>query len=465
MSRIEEELKATGFAQVIAVLKPPAAPARRAAAARGLTGAAAAALPDVAGLGRAIEKYFTLNEHTRAGALAMSMRAATRGPGARAALAPGGAAAPKARVYPNLGLVLGTVDKKGLDGLKKDDRVRTVTFAPQLTLIRPVAASATKATGDVTWGLSRLEIPKLWDQGITGKGVLVGHLDTGIDGDHPALKTAIQHFEEFDFLGNPVPGATPRDSGEHGTHTAGTIAGRKLRSTAFGVAPEAMLASALVIEGGDVIARILGGMDWSVGLGVRVLSMSLGLPGFHPDFLPVTQILRARGILPVFAVGNEGAGTSRSPGNYAEALSVGAGDDQDEVADFSSSQTFLRPDDPNVPDLIGPGVDVISSVPGGGFAKMSGSSMATPHIAGLAALLFQAKPEATADEVEAAIYASCILPPTMTADRANRGVPNGPRALAALLGTAVPGAQARAASAPKKPKKKRATKAKKVAKK
>ena len=179
--------------------------------------------------------------------------------------------------------------------------------------------------------------------------------------------------------------------------------------------------------------------------------MSLGLPGFHPDFLPVTQILRARGILPVFAVGNEGAGTSRSPGNYAEALSVGAGDDQDAVADFSSSQTFLRPDDPNVPDLIGPGVDVISSMPGGGFGKMSGSSMATPHIAGLAALLFQAKPEATADEVEAAIYASCKLPPTMTADRANRGVPNGPRALAALLGTAAPAAQARAAAAPSTP--------------
>ena len=103
-------------------------------------------------------------------------------------------------------------------------------------------------------------------------------------------------------------------------------------------------------------------------------------------------------------------------------------------ASFSSSQRFLRRRDPLVPDLVGPGVDVISCVPGG-YARMSGTSMATPHIAGLAALLFQAKPTATADQVERAIFASCQLPAGMSSERANRGVPDGPRALAALLGT------------------------------
>lgn len=124
------------------------------------------------------------------------------------------------------------------------------------------------------------------------------------------------------------------------------------------------------------------------------------------------------------------------------------------MADFSSSQQFIRKDDPIVPDLVGPGVDIISSVPGGGFAKMSGSSMATPHIAGLAALLFHAKPNATVDEVEAAIFASCVLPATMTSDRANRGVPNGPRAVKALLDGVAPATRAAAA----KPKKTRTTK-------
>jgi subtilisin family serine protease len=340
------------------------------------------------------------------------------------------------RIYPNLGLLLGTVDREGLQGLKKHKRVRGISAAPHLSLIRPLAAADSNLTGDVTWGLDRLEIPKVWERGFTGKGVLVGHLDTGVDGNHPALKSAIANFAEFDMLGDAVPGATPHDSGEHGTHTAGTIVGRKVESTAFGVAPEAKLASAMVIEGGNVIARILAGMDWVVGLGVRVVSMSLGVRGYQEDFLAVVRTLRARGILPVFAVGNEGPGTSRSPGNYPESLSVGASDSNDEVASFSSSQRFVRLDNPLVPDLVGPGVDIVSSVPDDAYKKMSGSSMATPHIAGLAAILLQAKPTATVGEVESAIFASCVLPSTMTAERANRGIPNGPRALQVLLGSA-----------------------------
>jgi subtilisin family serine protease len=162
--------------------------------------------------------------------------------------------------------------------------------------------------------------------------------------------------------------------------------------------------------------------------------MSLGLRGFHEEFLPLVRVLRARNVLPVFAVGNEGPGTSRSPGNYEQALSVGACDPDELVADFSSSQRFLRSGDPLVPDLVVPGVSVISSVPGGGYAEMDGTSMATPHIAGLAALLFEAVPTASADQVEAALLESCQLPSNMVAERANRGVPNGPRALAILTG-------------------------------
>ena len=464
MSKIDDQLRATGVAQVIVVLKePPVRPAHRAAMESGGAAEAVPARSAVLEVSQALEKYFTTSWHSHDGALIQAMQAAPRG------VRGGGgleslrvAEPPRCRVYPNLGLVLGTVDKEGLKGLKKDERVRAVLAAPPLRLIRPVSVAAAKATGGVTWGLEELEIPKLWEQGITGKGVLVGHLDTGADGTHPALKDAIGHFAEFDLIGEPVPGATAHDTDEHGTHTAGTIAGRKVRSTAFGVAPEATLASAIVIEGGNVIARILAGMDWVVGLGARVLSMSLGLPDWHEDFLPVTRILRARGVLPVFAVGNEGPGTSRSPGNYAEALSVGACDADDHVADFSSSQEFVRKTDPIVPDLVAPGVDVISSVPGGGYKKMSGTSMATPHIAGLAALLLHAKPNATVDEVEAAIFASCNLPSTMIAARANRGVPNGPRALASLLGGAAPvTARAAAAARPKrKSKRKPATGAK-----
>jgi subtilisin family serine protease len=171
-----------------------------------------------------------------------------------------------------------------------------------------------------------LQVQPLWNAGITGQGVLVGHLDTGIDGTHPALAPALARYAVFDDLGQEQvpPPNPPEDTGEHGTHTAGTIAGRPVGGKSIGVAPGAQLASGTVIEGGQVVARVLGGMDWAIANQVRVLSMSLGIRGYLDDWLEVTRSLRAQNVLPVFAVGNEGVGTSRSPGNYPEAFSVGA---------------------------------------------------------------------------------------------------------------------------------------------
>ena len=173
--------------------------------------------------------------------------------------------------------------------------------------------------------------------------------------------------------------------------------------------------------------------------------MSLGFRGFTEDFLPVTQILRARGVLPVFAVGNEGPGTSRSPGNYAEALSVGAMDEQGRVADFSSSRRFDRTVDPIVPDVVAPGVGVVSAKPGGGYQEMDGSSMATPHVAGLAALLMEADPAATIDQIEQAIFGSCAPLAGESPDRQNRGVPDAVKALSLLPTPPPPPAPAAAA--------------------
>jgi subtilisin family serine protease len=332
--------------------------------------------------------------------------------------------------------MLGNINRDGLAALRRESSVVAVTGAPELSLIRPRAKSLAKAAGQTAWGLDFLGIPEMWEKGFRGKGVIVAHLDTGADGKHPALKKAIVKFAQFDNLGNEVkPAPDPFDSDEHGTHTAATIAGRPVKGFAMGVAPEAGLLSAMVIEGGNVIARVLGGMNWAIENEAKVLSMSLGIRGWVEDWVPIIQTLRARGVLPVIAVGNEGAGTSRSPGNYAESLSVGALDQSGAVADFSSSQKFLREKDPVVPDLVAPGVGIKSAVPKGGFAVMDGSSMATPHIAGLAALLFGASPGATVDQIEDAIFKSCKLLPGMTDLRAGRGAPNGPRALAILTNT------------------------------
>jgi subtilisin family serine protease len=329
--------------------------------------------------------------------------------------------------------MLGRVNEEGLAGLNADPRVEKVTGTPEFSLIRPVRVASSTSTGQHTWGIRAMRVPSLWAEGLTGKNVLVGHLDTGVDGSHPVFDGAIEAFAEFSTLGRQIsPDPAPFDTEDHGTHTAATIAARPVSGRHVGVAPGATLASAIVIEGGRVVARILGGMDWAIGNRVRILNMSLGLQGFEEDFLSLTQRLRAQNILPVFAVGNEGAGTSRYPGNYPEALSVGAYDRFGRVAPFSSSQRFERDMEPLVPDLVAPGVGVVSARPGGGFQTMDGSSMATPHVAGLAALLMQARPDATVDEVESAIFGSCRLTPTLDRDRCNRGIPDAVNALKAL---------------------------------
>jgi subtilisin family serine protease len=186
-------------------------------------------------------------------------------------------------------------------------------------------------------------------------------------------------------------------------------------------------------------------MDWVVGEGVRVMSMSLGLRGFTTAFQTVIDSLRAANVLPVIAVGNEGVTNTRSPGNYANVLSIGAMDMDDQVAEFSGSQRFDRPVRPLCPTLVSPGVAVTSCVPNGKFKTMDGTSMATPHIAGLAALLLQAKPTATANELEAAIVASCTLPSSMPEERADLGVPDAVRAFEQLTGMQLPAAAASAA--------------------
>jgi subtilisin family serine protease len=450
---LSAQLSAVGVAQVIAVLRAPSAAVRAARPSPALGAAVpVAASRAVAGADEGdvmeLAKFFRTSELSHDSALAMSMSARkekTRGVEWTNRAAKPTDATPPVRYFPNLGMMLGTVDQKGFNALAADARVKTVVAPPVLSLIRPervapVKLAAAAKAQPYTWGIQRLKADQLHAMNFTGKGVIVGHLDTGADGKHPALKSAFHAFAEFDDLGFEVtPPPAPHDTDEHGTHTAGTIAGRTTAGRAIGVAPGALLASAIVIEGGNVNARILAGMDWVIGQGAKVLSMSLGVRGYDESFLQVTQTIRERGILPVFAVGNEGAGTSRSPGNYVEALSVGAMGSNDKVPDFSSSQRFQRTDNPLVPDLVAPGVGVVSAKPGGGFQEMDGSSMATPHVAGLAALLMEAAPNATVDQVEQAIFNSCSPLPGELEERQNRGVPDAVKALG-LLGVAVPSA-------------------------
>lgn len=251
-----------------------------------------------------------------------------------------------------------------------------------------------------TWGVAKIQAPEVWGGFGRGAGVLVGHLDTGVDDTHPALAGKVACFEEFDNMGNPIGAGAAYDSGSHGTHTGGTICGRTYRGVNIGVAPDARLCSALVLPGGGgSFAQIIGGMEWLLIQGVHVMNMSLGALGYTNLWnLPILNSTLA-GVLVVASIGNSGHGTSGGPGNDPLAFGVGATHHEDAVAGFSGGQTlvgvpwlfgwsltYMKP------DLSAPGVQVLSSIPGPDLAAYNGTSMAAPHVAGAAALALSAEP-------------------------------------------------------------------------
>jgi subtilisin len=280
----------------------------------------------------------------------------------------------------------------------------------------------------LTWNLQRLNLEQCWQCGWTGAGVKVGHLDTGIDASHPALRDRIADFALFDTDGTLISDIFPQDSSDHGTHTAGIICGRSI-----GVAPDVKLCAGVVAEGGKPLVRVLSGVDWMFDQEVRVVCVSLGIPGYNPLFETVLSRLRQQGVLCIFPVGNSGYKSSHSPANSPGVLAVGAIDQNNRVAKFSGSQVFERPHDPIKPNLVAPGVDILSAKPGGGLSKQSGTSMAAAHVAGVAALLFQAKPDATVDEVEYALLKSCLPLPDVDPQRMGCGLINPVGALERLL--------------------------------
>ncbi len=293
--------------------------------------------------------------------------------------------------------------------------------------VGPVLPAATSTTPSVSsWGVYKIRAPDVWSTyGDTGQGVRIAVLDTGVDISHPALQGKLYTVDpgnpyypggwiEFDSNGNPVC-SEPHDSGEHGTHVSGTALGGDGQNIVIGVAPGAKLMSALVLpQGSGSFASVLAGIEWAVSPydcngnptndPAHVISMSLGASGYYGDYLldAVKNALEAN-IIVVAAIGNEGQGTSSNPGNIWGVIGVGAVDQNDQVASFSSGEVVNWQNPPSdwpffntypsqyiKPDVSAPGVQITSSVPGGGYQAWDGTSMATPHVSGTVALILSA---------------------------------------------------------------------------
>ncbi len=244
-----------------------------------------------------------------------------------------------------------------------------------------------------------IDAPEGWDAAGLGGfpssgGARVGIVDTGIDQTHPDLAGKTAACATSYTAGTAlVPGACADDNG-HGSHVAGTITANTNNGQGVaGVSPSSSLVicKALATAAGTgLTSDIANCLNWTSQQGVKVISMSLG-GGDSATLKQAVQTASNRGVLLIAAAGNDGDSTLNYPAAYPEVMSVAATDDRDHRASFSNANSDV--------EIAAPGVNVLSTYAGGLYMELSGTSMATPHVSGVAAVLFTQTPSATAASV------------------------------------------------------------------
>jgi serine protease AprX len=314
--------------------------------------------------------------------------------------------------------------------------VDTLAARPDVALIEPnlrvrssllpkgpaIPAAGPATPGAIEWNVSRVRAPQVWALGFTGQGIVLGDIDTGQQWNHPALKphyrgwngiSADHNYNWFDpNEGSPVP----VDPNGHGTHTVGTAIGDDGGANQIGVAPDAQWIACRAMDAnglGDP-STYGGCIEWMIAptdlngenpdpskSPVAVSnSWYCAIPAECPNnqvLLPFVQNIRAAGINFVASTGNEGPGCRTvgilgPPPQFNESYSVGATDINNNLASFSSRGPASFMGERIKPDIVAPGVNVRSSYPTNTYANLSGTSMASPHIAGVIALIYDAKP-------------------------------------------------------------------------
>ncbi|MFU1792706.1 S8 family serine peptidase [Paenibacillus azoreducens] len=293
---------------------------------------------------------------------------------------------------------------------------------PKLSLSGGAQAGAGK---EVPWNLRNISAEQAWKLGFDGAGVVVANMDSGVDGSHPALK------QKWRGLGSPNPELSwydatiattkfPTDGNGHGTHVMGTMVGSEEDgSNKIGVAPRAQWIAARVFDSSGETSD-----DALIKAGEWILAPTDKQGNKHPDMAPdvvnnswgnvpagkneffqdIVKAWIAADIFPAFSAGNTkppenngGPGSITAPGNYPESFATGAVDINNCLANFSLQGP--TPYGQMKPEVVAPGVNIRSAVPGGEYALMNGTSMASPHTAGVAALIKQANPALKVNEI------------------------------------------------------------------
>ncbi len=294
-----------------------------------------------------------------------------------------------------------------IEPIKDEDRAASVLYQPDERRIE--------------WGVLDVHADTVWESlGIEGEGVTVGIIDTGVNYRLPALKQAFKGYDaqsgkiDKSYYKDCVNGMEEPEAGsvnDHGTHVAGIIVGKEgEKLNRIGVAPKAKFISAKALDekGGD-IADLLEAGEWMLRQKPDIINNSWG--GDSSDdiwFKDMAQAWKEAGIVAVFASGNQlsgegtpGPGSIANPGNLLNVIAVGAVDREEKLGSFSKRgpSIFDKEKKHIKPDLVAPGVQVRSVDASGRYVSWNGTSMAAPHVAGVLALMKEANPNLSVDEM------------------------------------------------------------------
>ena len=305
-----------------------------------------------------------------------------------------------------------TGDRNAVTLIASRPEVDIVYLNGTVTIDKPLPAkhiAPSRPDQACEWNIEIMNVPAVWAKyNLRGENVKIGHLDTGCDASHPDCVGKIYAFHDFISEKNDVA----YDDQGHGTHTIGTIMGGNASGRYIGVAPNATIAVAKVFDrnGSAKDDTLLKAMQWimdpdgnpATNDAPRLVSNSWGSSEVVKTFWDAVENWRAANIYPLFAAGNSGPSpkTVGTPGGLLNAVAVGATDKNDKIASFSSRGPIVWDGASYIkPDVSAPGQDIYSAVPGGKWGLKSGTSMATPAVAGVIALLYQAKPELSINDI------------------------------------------------------------------
>ena len=291
---------------------------------------------------------------------------------------------------PALAGLLNNPNLKGVIGLVEVDAVIRAVPKPDKPGKPPKDDPPPPPPQVTPWGVDRIDADLAW-AATRGAGVKVVVIDSGIDKDHPDLQANIKGGVNYvRQKGRVDPNAWDDDNG-HGTHVAGTIAAVDNTLGVIGVAPSASLyaAKALDKRGNGYVSDLISALDWAAANGMHIANMSLSTTSDVQALHDACDAAVAAGVVLVAAAGNAGDGNAATdeieyPAAYSAAIAVAASDSADSVPGWSNSGPHV--------DVAAPGVNIYSTTKGGGYGVKDGTSMATPHVSGVAALVLAARP-------------------------------------------------------------------------